>query len=127
MRVEAPVQREILLLWGAHPRVRLWRANSGQGLVPTRNGALRPIKINVTGCPDAIGWTSVPVSRLVELGIRDVAVFTGIEFKSDTGNRSDEQKAFAATLKRMGGLPVLARSVADVDLSLSPFLSPVLK
>lgn len=122
MQREAPVQREILRLWGAHPRVRLWRANSGRALVPTSNGALRPIKMNVTGCPDAIGFTSVDVERLIALCIPRVAVFTGLEFKSDSGDASDEQRAFAAVLVRFGGIHAFARSVADVDAVLGRYL-----
>lgn len=119
---EAPVQREVLLKWGSHPKVRLWRANSGKGLVPTSNGGLRPIRMNVNGCPDAIGWTSIPVATLVEMGLIEVAVFTGIEFKSATGERNPDQIAFADKLEAMGGLPILARTIADVDRVLLPVL-----
>ena len=58
---ESEVQREILRLWGAHPKVRLWRANSGRALVATATGGLRSMQVNIPGCPDAIGWTSVDV------------------------------------------------------------------
>jgi hypothetical protein len=119
---EADLQREVLLLYGAHPRVRLWRANAGRALVATSDGALRPVRMNVDGCPDAIGWTSVPVARLVELAIPTVAIFTGLEFKSLKGRVRPAQVAFADTLRRMGGLSVMARSVADVDRALGPYL-----
>lgn len=112
---EADLQRDVLRLWGAHPRVRLWRANSGRALVATATGGLRSVQMNVNGCPDAIGWVSVPADRL---GSANVAVFTGLEFKSDTGRVREAQAAFAATLTRMGGLYVLARTMADVDRAL---------
>ena len=44
----------ILIAWGAHPNVRLWRANAGQAWVPIPGGA-RPIQMNVPGCADLIG------------------------------------------------------------------------
>lgn len=122
MQREADVQRDVLRLWGAHPRVRLWRANSGRALVPTAEGGLRSIKVNVTGCPDAIGFTTVDVSRLVALGIGHVAVFTGLEFKSAAGRTSEEQQAFANVLTSRGGIHAFASSVADVDAVMARWL-----
>lgn len=116
---EADLQREALLLWGAHPSVRLWRANAGRALVATATGGLRSVQMNVPGCSDAIGWVSVPASRL---GARSVAVFTGLEFKSDTGQVREAQSAFGAVLTRMGGLYVLARSMDDVDRGIGGLL-----
>lgn len=110
MRLEADVQREILRLYGAHPRVRLWRANSGKGLVPTANGGLRSVRFNVTGCPDIIGWIA-PAGR-----------FVGIECKSAAGQLRPEQAAFRDRLTADGGLYVVARSVADADAALRRWL-----
>jgi len=112
---EAFVQREVLRLWGAHPSVRLWRANSGRALVATATGGLRSMQVNIPGCPDAIGFTSVAVERLVELCIPRVAIFTGLEFKGDRGVIREDQQAFADVLIRFGGIHAFARSVEDVD------------
>lgn len=103
MQREADLQHEILHLWGSNPRVRLWRANAGRALVATATGGLRSVQMNVTGCPDLIGWVA-PLGR-----------FVGIECKASTGLRP-EQIAFRDTLTRMGGLYIVARSVGDVDL-----------
>lgn len=119
---EAALQREILRLWGSHPRVRLWRANAGRALVATASGGLRSIQVNIPGCPDAIGWTSVDVPRLVSLGVNRVAVFTGLEFKGDRGVIREEQQAFADVLIRFGGIHAFAHSVADADAALGRFL-----
>lgn len=119
---EAALQREILRLWGSHPRVRLWRANAGRALVATASGGLRAIQVNIPGCPDAIGWTSVDVPRLVSLGVSKVAVFTGLEFKGDRGVIREEQQAFADVLIRFGGIHAFAHSVADADAALGRFL-----
>lgn len=106
---EADVQREILRLWGSHPSVRLWRANSGRALVPTASGGLRSIAVNIVGCPDLIGW------------IRPSGRFVGIECKATTGLRP-EQRAFRDRLIADGGIYVEARSVADVDAVLGPMV-----
>ena len=100
---ESHVQREILRLWGSHPRVRLWRANAGRALVATAGVGLRSMQINIPGCPDLIGWIA-PTGR-----------FLGIECKGDGGKLSPEQIAFRDTLVRMGGIYIEARSVEDVD------------
>ena len=119
---EAEVQREILRLWGAHPKVRLWRANSGRALVATATGGLRSMQVNIPGCPDAIGWTSVDVDRLRELGVDRVAVFTGLEFKSDRGVIREDQQAFADVLRRFGGIHAFVRRVEDADAVLGRFV-----
>lgn len=100
---ESYVQREILRLWGSHPRVRLWRANAGRALVATAAGGLRPLQVNITGCPDLIGWIA-PAGR-----------FLGIECKGDGGKLRPEQAAFRDRLEKDGGVYIEARSVEDVD------------
>ena len=110
MPLESAVQREILRLYGAHPKVRLWRANAGRALVPTASGGLRSMQVNIPGCPDIIGWLA-PAGR-----------FVGIECKSDRGRLRPEQVAFRDTLTRMGGIYIEARSVADVDAVLGRWL-----
>lgn len=99
------MQREILRLWGSHPRVRLWRANAGRAYLGSR-----PIQVNIPGTPDLIGWLA-PSGR-----------FVGIECKGDRGRLRPEQIAFRDTLARMGGLYIEARSVADVDRVLGPLV-----
>lgn len=98
MQHEAPLQREILRLWGSHPRVRLWRANAGKAYIGTR-----PLQINIPGCPDLIGW------------IAPAGTFLGIECKADRGRLRPEQAAFRDRLEKDGGIYIEARSVEDVD------------
>lgn len=100
---ESFVQREILRLYGAHPRIRLWRANAGRALVATAAGGLRSMQVNIPGCPDLIGWLA-PTGR-----------FLGIECKGDRGKLRPEQAAFRDRLEKDGGLYIVARSVEDVD------------
>jgi len=103
---EAQIQREILLHVGARPDVRLWRANAGRALVPTADGGLRPIQVNLPGCPDLIGFLA-PSGR-----------FLGIEVKAANGRLRPAQEAFRDALKRAGGLYIVARSVDDVTREL---------
>ncbi len=119
---EAELQREALRVYGAHPRLRLWRANAGRAMVATASGAMRPIQMNVDGCPDAIGFASVEVERLVSLAIPRVAVFTGLEFKSPRGRIRPAQQAFADVLLRFGGIHTFAWSMSDVDNAFSRLL-----
>jgi hypothetical protein len=98
----------ILLAWGAHPSVRLWRANAGQAWVPTASGA-RPVQMNVPGCADLIG-------------IGPHGIFLAIETKSATDVMRESQKNFRAMVERMGGVYIEARSVEDVDRVLLPMI-----
>ncbi len=91
----------ILLAWGAHQQVRLWRANAGQAWVPTASGA-RPVQMNVPGCADLIG-------------IGPGGKFLGIETKSATDAMRESQKNFRAMVERLGGIYIVARCVEDVD------------
>lgn len=110
---ESQLLAAVHLKWGSHPRVRLWRSNAGKAWVPITGGGMRPVQVNVAGCPDLIGWVVV----------EGRAVFLGIETKSPIGTLRDSQRAFQATLTRMGGLYIVARSVEDVDVVLEPLLA----
>lgn len=103
---EAQLQREILLTVGSRPDVRIWRANAGRALVPTADGGLRPIQVNLPGCPDLIGFLA-PFGR-----------FLGIEVKAPGGRLRPAQEAFRDALTRSGGLYIVARSVEDVTREL---------
>lgn len=109
---EAAIQSAILREWGSHPRVRLWRANSGRALVPTAAGTLRPVAMNIPGCADLIGWVAV----------NGRAVFLAIECKTPSGRIRESQAAFLGALTRMGGIAIVARSVADVTAVLWPMV-----
>lgn len=99
----------ILIAWGAHPNVRLWRANAGQAWVPIQGG-MRSIQMNVPGCADLIGILG-PHGR-----------FLAIETKSAGDRMRESQVAFRAMVERLGGLYIVARSVEDVDRVLNPLV-----
>lgn len=102
MTSEAQIQFEILKAYGAHPRLRVWRQNTGAAMVKGRM-----VRFGVPGCADILGVIS-PSGR-----------FLAIECKKATGRQSEDQKRFERMVTSMGGLYVLARSVADVDAALA--------
>lgn len=101
-RSEAAIQSEIFHRFGAHPRLRIWRSNSGAA----KNAAGRLVRYNFKGCPDISGF----------IGPQGRAFF--IEVKSATGRQTAEQKMFQGICERFGAVYVLARSVADVERAL---------
>lgn len=102
---EAQIQHDILKAYGAHPRLRLWRQNTGAAMV---NG--RMVKFGLAGCPDILGIMS-PSGR-----------FIGIEVKSATGRQSEDQKRFERVFQSYGAVYILARAVADVSAVLDPLI-----
>lgn len=60
------------------------------------------------GSPDLIGWRSVEIT-LDMVGQR-VAVFAGLEVKTDTGRASPEQTRFIAAVRDAGGIAGIVRS-----------------
>lgn len=99
---EAEIQHAILTRFGADPRLRLWRSNSGAAR--TRSG--RMVKFNFPGCPDLSGF----------LAGSGRAFF--VEVKSASGRQSPAQRAFQTICERFGAVYVLARCSADVENAL---------
>lgn len=95
----------IMLRWGAHPSVRIWRSNAGQAWAKTTGGGLRPIQVNVPGCPDLTGIVTVNGRGL----------FLAIETKGAGDRMRESQLAFKAMCERMGAVYIEARSLEDVD------------
>jgi hypothetical protein len=103
---------EILLTWGAHPLLRIWRANTGVGWFKdgqparkTDKGAY-PVKFGTPGQADITGLV-LPIGRRLE-----------IECKAKT-KQSDDQRSYQRMIENFGGLYVLAHSVDDVDRALA--------
>lgn len=102
MKRESFVLYEILEAWGAHPRLRLWRQNTGKAKIGERW-----IKFGLKGQGDATGLVD-PEGKRVEL-----------ETKTEDGRQSEDQKNFQAMIERLGGTYVLARSLADFDAAMA--------
>lgn len=84
--------------------------NMGPGDVLLRQA--RPFDTGLPpGFADTFGW--VPVTITPDMVGQTVAVFLGIEVKSQTGAVRDAQIAFVNAVKRAGGRAGFARSVQD--------------
>ena len=68
------------------------------------------------GSSDLIGW--LPVTITPEHIGRTLALFVGVEVKTDVGRPTTEQKAFLAALARAGARAGVARSTDDLYLIL---------
>jgi hypothetical protein len=101
---EAQVQHDILAAWGAHPRLRIARINTGKAFPPNSR---RLVTFGVPGTPDICGILA-PQGR-----------FVGVEVKSAAGRQRPEQAVFERMVRAMGGIYILARSLDDVDQALA--------
>jgi hypothetical protein len=98
---ESSIQRQIIAAVGRIPHIRVWRANAGAAM---RAGRL--VRFGVPGQADITGI----------IGGRHGGRRLEIEVKRpDRRNRlSPEQKNFAAMIRRMGGIHIVATSPEDV-------------
>lgn len=116
--LEKHIQREILRIWGAHPRIRLFRRNVGVGWFADGQPARKsdrgayPVQFGIPGQADLGGLIS-PSGRMLE-----------IECKSASGRQTPEQKAWQRSVERFGGIYILARSPDDVGRVLTPIVGP---
>ena len=99
---ENKVQHEILEAWGAHPRIRIARVNTGAAMIKGRL-----VRFGVPGTADIMGLIA-PSGRML-----------AIECKSATGKQRKAQEVFQRVVTSMGGLYLVARSLADVDQALA--------
>lgn len=98
MTSEAHIQQAVLAAWGAHPRLRIARVNTGAAMVKGRM-----VKFGVPGTADIVGLIA-PSGRMIQL-----------EVKTLTGRQSDVQKRMERIVKQFGGVYAVVRSVADAD------------
>lgn len=104
---EMHLVHDILEAWGHHPRLRIARVNTGAA----RLGG-RVVRFGVPGTADIVGLLA-PSGRMVQ-----------IECKTATGKQREAQRTMERVVTAMGGLYILARSVADVDAVLVPLVGP---
>jgi hypothetical protein len=99
---ESSLLYAVLNAWGAHPRLRLWRQNTGAA---TLNGRL--VRFGTPGAADVQGI------------IRPTGRFLAIETKAPGKKQSEEQVKWQRMVEEHGGLYVLARSLEEVDEALA--------
>lgn len=109
MDAEAFVQTAILEAWGAHPRLRLWRANVGVGWYEKGKPACKchhpnayPVRYGVKGQWDLSGM--LDDGRRIE-----------IEVKGPGGKLTEEQETWGRIMRRFKVIAIEAWSVEDVD------------
>lgn len=98
---ESVVQGAILKAYANHPRIVLWRQNTGAARIGKRF-----VRFGLPGQADLQGVIA-PSGR---------ALF--IECKSARGVQSDAQKTFQRFVEKHGGLYVLARTLDEVVAAL---------
>ena len=118
---ETHLQQEIRLAVGTRPDLRLYRNNCGS-LPDPRTGRLVTFGL-ARGSADLIGWRTITVTQAM-VGTR-LAVFTSIEVKTASGRVRPEQQAWLEAVQSAGGIAVIARSVPDAELALSPTCQPI--
>lgn len=72
------------------------------------------------GSSDLIGWTKIKITKSM-VG-KEVAVFTAIEVKTQTGKVTEEQKSFIDAVKKDGGMAGVARTPGDAANIISGYL-----
>lgn len=103
MILEQQIVAEILAYLAGRSDVYAWRNNTGA----LRDGTGRVVRFGCPGSADIIG--------LLASGR-----FLAIEVKRKDGRVSDGQRAWGARIARLGGVYVVARSVADVAREIPP-------
>lgn len=116
---ESKILKEILLEFGALPRIRLWRVNTGMayGLAGVKNAVAMLSKGDIKGA-----LTTLKYLRPVRFGtpgqadIQGVAhgYFVAIETKTESGKQSEEQKRWEDMVHACGGVYIVARNAGDV-------------
>lgn len=104
---EADTVHAILLHWGCHPRLRIARINTGAAVI-----GQRLVRFGVPGTADIVGLVA-PSGRMVM-----------IECKTARGKQRKAQIVMQRVVTAMGGLYIVARSLADADAALIPLVGP---
>ena len=118
---ETTLQQQIRLAVGTNPETRLFRNQVGS-LPDPRTGRLVTFGL-ARGSADLIGWRTITVTQAM-VGTR-LAVFTSIEVKTPTGRVRPQQQAWLDAVQGAGGIAIIARSVPDAELALSPTCQPI--
>ena len=118
---ETTLQQQIRLAVGTNPDARIFRNQVGS-LPDPRSGRLVTFGL-ARGSADLIGWRTITVTQAM-VGTR-LAIFTSIEVKTASGRVRPEQQAWLEAVQSAGGIAVIARSVPDAELALSPTCQPI--
>lgn len=79
-------------------------------IVVLRNSYRIPLGLHI-GSSDYVGWHTVTVTP--DMVGQKIAVFTGVEVKTDTGVEDDDQINWREQVVSAGGIGIVARSAAE--------------
>lgn len=126
MTTEHEVKSAILRKLGIRSDLRLFNNPVGEAwmgkTVSQANGQIvlrypRRVKFGlVPGSSDLIGFRTVVVTH--DMVGQRIAQFVAIETKAPTGRASKDQKNFLRIVDESGGVAILARNIADVELKI---------
>ena len=105
---EAALMRRIMLALSAAGAV-VFRNN--QGAFKDQTGRLVRYGVCQPGGADVIGWRSVEITP--DMVGQRLAVFVGVEVKTERGRLTGPQRQFLAALSEAGGIAGAARSEAE--------------
>jgi hypothetical protein len=122
---ETSLQSRILRALGSQPHIRLFRNQCGFGYVGTRvsrqdHGIMmlanaRPVTFGLhPGSSDLIGWRQLVVTP--DMVGRRLAVFLGVEVKTDTGRLQRHQQNWQHVVRQHGGIAIVARTDDPIQL-----------
>lgn len=132
MTPETILQAKILRHYGSRGDVRLFRNEVGVGWVgtiasktPNTVTLVHPRRVSFglhPGSSDLIGWhRRVITPEMVGFA---VAIFTGVEIKTDTGRLKPNQQNWDAVLRLNGGVSIVARTTDPIWLDEQLVLQP---
>ncbi len=101
---ETKIVKECLLALSRVPGVKVWRCNTGA--LKAADG--RVVRFGFTGCPDICGFATVALPNG-----SPVALFIGVECKTQRGTQREAQEAFERVSLAHGAAYVLARSASE--------------
>ena len=106
---ETILQQNIRLALGTKSNIRLFRNETGK-LPDPRTGQWVQFGL-AKGSSDLIGFKTIKVTP--EMIGQDLAVFTSIEVKTNSGQLSKYQHNWLQAVKKAGGIVGVARNVKD--------------
>lgn len=110
---ETSIQSRILRALGSRPDTRLFRNQVGVGWVGKPDRLTRVSFGLHPGSSDLIGWRTITITP--EMVGKRVAVFLGIEVKTDSGRLRPNQINWDQRLREAGGASVIVRGSHHPD------------
>lgn len=108
---EKVIQNRCLLELGRQPQYMVWANVTGKFRYPFGDDP-KLITIGNPGAPDALGVQAITITA--DMVGKTIGQAIALEFKTDSGRQSPEQKAWQLAFERRGGIYRLVRSTVDL-------------